>query len=574
MQRVLELVFSPTPPGAGGVSANALMRRLDAHPQLLSAHCETAHIELELRHCEDPPSRDPAWRCMLLDAKARRFAVAVHDLAVLPGVRVRSWEPVPLSARQVPDFAGQCGAVRLRASFERHWWRVDLDGEAVTVSFDAGSMGGPGLPEGAGSLREFTELRLSLELADVDNPDDAGPDAGASADAEQRVALARQAVRLFDLALSLNEDGVFHLVEQDVLTQALMPDSHAEKAGTIAFGNGRTLVAVASAVMQNVFQQWLANAPGVAGTGGGEHVHQMRIALRRMRTAYRVLETALREAEIETDERELKWLGRLLGDLRDWDVLMEGTFPMIAGLALSSARGETVSEGVTGPMSGSTAGSDGERSSERSSERNDEGRGERGGGKHDEESDAKAGEMASAAAWERARVEVVKRREEVAESLRAALYSPRYALLVTQTARQIAVLAAAAGARHATPLNPFGRKLLRKRYRRLAGAKDLDKLPARERHRLRIHAKRLRYAVEFLAPAVDRKTRRRIAECMSALQDSLGAANDAVVARHFLSTLDLPPVVRAFANGYLSAREAFAVSGSAEHLEKIRKKKK
>ncbi|WP_175104741.1 CHAD domain-containing protein [Pararobbsia alpina] len=338
----------------------------------------------------------------------------------------------------------------------------------------------------------------------------------------------------------MNDEGAFHLVEHDILTEALRPAAPASKAGTIAFGSRRTLAVVASAVMQNVFQQWLANAPGVANTGGSEYVHQMRIALRRIRTAYRVLESALREAEIQPDEHEIKWIGHLLGNLRDWDVLAEGTFPALAQAAAASdqgdiaATGETVAIGETGETE----------------------------------------ETTSTAAWECARAEVINRREEVADALRAALHTPRYAQLVTQTARQVAVLAAAAGVRNAGPLNPFGRKLLRKRYRRLAGVKDLDKLSAEERHQLRIHAKRLRYAVEFLAPAVDRKARRRMADRMSALQDSLGAANDAVVARQFLSMLNLPPLVRAFANGYLSAREAFAVSGSTEQLEKIRKKKK
>jgi CHAD domain-containing protein len=240
---------------------------------------------------------------------------------------------------------------------------------------------------------------------------------------------------------------------------------------------------------------------------------------------------------------------------------MEDTFPARAEAAAVSVPGEWAEgHGTRVEANGTISASGASRG------------GMRGEGGEDETADT--GRTSGAAAWECARLEVVKRREEVASLLRAALQSPRYARLVTETARQVAVLAAAAGAKHATPLNPFGRKLLRKRYRRLAAAKDLDQLPAHERHRLRIHAKRLRYAVEFLAPAVDRKGRRRIADHMSSLQDTLGDANDAVVARQFLSMLDLPPAVRAFANGYLSARESFAVTGSTEQLEKIRKKKK
>jgi CHAD domain-containing protein len=345
------------------------------------------------------------------------------------------------------------------------------------------------------------------------------------------------AVRLYDLALSLSDLDAFHLVEHDALTQAMLSATEPEKAGNIEFGHGRTLVAVSSAVAQNIFQQWIANARGVAGPAGSEYVHQMRIALRRMRTAYRIFDKALREASIEPDERELKWIGGLLGDLRDWDVLLEGTFPTLAEAAASSE------DDVPAEDSGKDA--------------------------HD---DPVYGDS-HVHDWTQARAEVVKRREVVADTLRAALNSTRYATLVMRTGRQVAMLTAAAADRRAMPLNPFGRKTLRKRYKRLMSAKNIDRLPAQDRHKLRIHAKRLRYAIEFLAPALDRKTRKRMAQRMSDLQDTLGVANDAVVARQFLASLNLPPLVKAFANGYLSAREASAVSGGAEQFEKLRKKK-
>ncbi len=545
MQRVLELVFWPTSQAASGKSVSSLRRRLAAHPRLSSVHGETAQVELELHHCEAPPSDDPDWRCLLLQARSQRFAAAVHDFTVLPGVRVRSWEPVSLHAGQPPDFGGQCGDVPLRASFERHWWRVDLDGEPATVSLDTGYLSGPAISGGDGKTRAFTELRLSLELADVDNPSDAGPRAGTATDAEQRVALAAMAVRLFELALSLNDDGTFHLVGRDALTCAMEPLSEAQKAGAIEFGHARTLVSAASAAMQNVFEQWLTNAAGIVGSTGSEYVHQMRIALRRMRVAYRIFDMALREAGLDANEDELKWIGGLLGDLRDWDVLVEGTFPaLVKAAAMASAPSEHPSgAGAAAPHAGALG-------EEQTHERTQASR-----------------------AWERALAEVVKRREAVADTLRAAVNSPRYAALVMHTARQLAILTAASADRRATPLDPFGRKTLRKRYRRLMKVKDIQELPPRARHQLRIHAKRLRYAVEFLAPALDRKARRRMAQRTSDLQEALGIANDAVVGRQFLSQLDLPPLVQAFSNGYLSALEASATSGGAEQFEKIREKK-
>ncbi|HTJ93866.1 MAG TPA: hypothetical protein VL424_12255, partial [Pararobbsia sp.] len=153
MQRVLELVFRPTASvETAATSAAQSVRKPDtqdwvaaiaAHEPFALARHDQARFTTELHHCDDPPSGDPAWQCLVLDAGARRFAIAVHDLPVLPGVRVRSWEPVALGRDQLPDFAGQCGDVPWRAEIERHWWRLDLDGEPLTISLDAGVLSAP-----------------------------------------------------------------------------------------------------------------------------------------------------------------------------------------------------------------------------------------------------------------------------------------------------------------------------------------------------------------------------------------------------------------------------------------------
>ncbi|CAM2143361.1 triphosphatase [Pararobbsia alpina] len=527
MQRVLELVFRPTAseqnPEAGIAQT---VRRPDtqhwvaaiaAHEPLAQARHDQAKFTTELHHCDDPPSGDPAWQCLVLDAGARRFAIAVHDFSVLPGVRVRSWEPVALGHDQLPDFAGQCGDVPWRAEIERHWWRLDLDGEPLTISLDAGVLSAPVEAGVGGEQRPFVELRISLELADVDNPDDAAPDEHSAIDDDARVELAERAVSLFDLAISLNTDGWLTLVEHDALTYASRPLEGPHKAGTIEFGSRPTYEAVAAAVTRNIFAQWVANAHSVAVDGGSEYVHQMRIALRRMRTAYRFFGSELRDAAIVPEKHELKWIGGLLGDLRDWDVLIEDTFPAIVRAA---HEGE-------------------ERS----------------------------------APWSHAEQRVAAHREEAASALRAAMASGRYAQLLTQVARQVAVLVTRSTNRRGRALNPEGRKSLRKQYRKLAHAVDLHELDAHERHQLRIRAKRLRYAIEFLAPALDGRQRKRMAAHVSALQDALGSANDAIVGRRFLAGVDLDPSVRMFAEGYLTATEAHGVACGIDEIEKIKQKR-
>lgn len=532
MQRVLELVFWPAanlaPPRADAASkiripnTQAWVAGLAALEPLAGTRHDQAKFTTELHHCDDAPSGDPAWQCLVLDAGARRFSMAVHDVSVLPGVRVRAWEPVALGHDQLPDFAGQCGDVPWRADVERHWWRLDLDGEPLTVSLDAGVLSAPSVQEpesddkAVRKARAFVELRISLELSDIDNPDDAAPSEHVATDDSTLVELASRAVRLLDLAAVLDADGAFVLVEHDALTDASRDIEPPRKAGPIDFGSRHTYAAIAAAVARNIFAQWMANAHGVTTHGSSEYVHQMRIALRRMRTAYRFFGEELEHAALVPEKGDLKWIGQLLGDVRDWDVLAEDTFPAIARAAL----------------------------------------GQEGRGEH----------------WDAAAERVAAHRKQAAQALREAMQSPRYALLLIQVARQVAVLVARSTARRARPLNPDGRKSLRKRYKKLARAVDLKSLTPESRHRLRIDAKRLRYAIEFLAPALDGRQRRRMTANTSALQDALGLANDAIVGRRFLEGVDLDPSVRMFADGYLSATESHGVSSGMNEIDKIKKK--
>ena len=63
----------------------------------------------------------------------------------------------------------------------------------------------------------------------------------------------------------------------------------------------------------------LANQPAAAA-GDPEGVHQMRVAIRRLRTALVLFETHLEPHATARFEAELKRLGRVLGEARDWDV--------------------------------------------------------------------------------------------------------------------------------------------------------------------------------------------------------------------------------------------------------------
>ena len=87
-------------------------------------------------------------------------------------------------------------------------------------------------------------------------------------------------------------------------------------------------------------------------------------------------------------------------------------------------------------------------------------------------------------------------------------------------------------------LHDFATRVLGKRHRRLrrAGA-DIETLPPAQLHALRLDGKRLRYAAEWLAPLWEAPAPRRYLRRLARLQEALGLANDAEVARGLVRQL-------------------------------------
>ncbi|HEY1604992.1 MAG TPA: CHAD domain-containing protein [Allosphingosinicella sp.] len=92
------------------------------------------------------------------------------------------------------------------------------------------------------------------------------------------------------------------------------------------------------------------------------------------------------------------------------------------------------------------------------------------------------------------------------------------------------------------PLAKFAEKRLDRLWRKVRdGGRDLRGLGEEQRHRLRIHIKKLRYAVEFLAelyrPAA--LAQKRFAGALEGMQESLGHLNDIATARTLVERLGL-----------------------------------
>src|SRR3974377_2506317 len=83
---------------------------------------------------------------------------------------------------------------------------------------------------------------------------------------------------------------------------------------------------------------------------------------------------------------------------------------------------------------------------------------------------------------------------------------------------------------------------LRRRWKKsLKSGKHLDALDPQHRHKLRIQAKKLRYAAEFFGPAFPHKKsmrrRKDFIESLQQLQDALGELNDIAVNEKLLQGL-------------------------------------
>ena len=119
-------------------------------------------------------------------------------------------------------------------------------------------------------------------------------------------------------------------------------------------------------------------------------------------------------------------------------------------------------------------------------------------------------------------------------------------------------------------------QLSRRWKKNLKSGKHLDTLDPQHRHKLRIQAKKLRYAAEFFASVFTRKKSMRrqkdFVESLQQLQDALGELNDIAVNEKLLQRLGGAKrhggrIRKAFV-GRLSAREEARISPVLKEAER------
>ena len=294
-----------------------------------------------------------------------------------------------------------------------------------------------------------------------------------------------EVAHLFDLALALTDEVPLAIGEQskgDRGYALLTPESAAAcKATPVVLTKKMTVEHAFADIMRNCIMQVEANAAGVMNCDI-EALHQMRVGLRRLRAALGLVEdliTLPQELQVEVE-----WLSGQLGAARDWDVLAHTTLVELAQALPEEPR------------------------------------------------------IAQA-------MQAARNASEEARRLAAlAVASPRYARLLLLLAQWRLGSAwrdnAAAGtlSRLDGSVYRFARKALARTDKRLRkrGAR-LDGAAPEAIHRVRIAAKKTRYASEFFSSLFPARKVRPFVKRLSALQDEFGKLNDDAVADKLLASL-------------------------------------
>ena len=248
----------------------------------------------------------------------------------------------------------------------------------------------------------------------------------------------------------------------------------AERAARLELDPGTTCQQAFRAIGENCLRQIVVNESGVCA-GEAEALHQMRVGLRRLRAAIAVFAKVVADSKRDRIKSELKWITTELGPARDLDVFAAD---------------------VLEPL-----------------------------GKHRTQH-AKLAET---------RLVFAENRAKAYAAAVGSVRSDRFRNVLLDVAEWIEVGPWTAdeslSARRERPVQEHAAKMLDKmrKYIRKKGSK-LRELEVAERHKLRIKAKNLRYAIEFFAgvfPGDQTAKRRETAlSSLKELQDALGALND------------------------------------------------
>lgn len=247
-----------------------------------------------------------------------------------------------------------------------------------------------------------------------------------------------------------------------------------QRAQNVALTHQQSTGDAFKTIVSSCLAHFVANQRGFLEENNPEYLHQMRVALRRLRSAFSLFTPLFPEAVIAQPLNELRWLSSALGNARDWDVFDTETLPALAahhenhhGMYVVHKTAKALRTSTTRIARRAVAGKRGQ------------------------------GFLLALGGW------------LVAETWQPHLTAEQHVLWTMPALRFADASLARAHAR------------VKKRGRHFAT------LAPPALHRVRIAAKKLRYATDFFATLYSEKRVEAFRETLSKLQDALGSYNDA-----------------------------------------------
>jgi triphosphatase len=338
-----------------------------------------------------------------------------------------------------------------------------------------------------GIRRDATEIELAIDQGEIT----AGVKATPISELELELKSGEKRV-LFLLAKELAETVPLSLAVKSKAERGFElvdgGEHGVEKAEDVTIAPDMTVAEAFRTVGRSGLRQIIANASAVHD-GCPEALHQMRIGLRRLRAGIALFADVLAGEELDDIKDKLKWITQELGPARDLDVF--------AADVLEPLRAA-----------------------------------------HPDDAEL-------AVAYR----DFVERRAAAYTRAIGAVSSDRFRKTLLDIAAWIETGAWGAEEKAQSPVVTYATRALT-RLRRKVKKRDgnLRDLSVGERHKLRIAAKRLRYATEFFAATFpgkkSAKRREKSLEALKTLQDSLGVLNDIATREAMLATGEgvlLPP---------------------------------
>lgn len=238
-----------------------------------------------------------------------------------------------------------------------------------------------------------------------------------------------------------------------------------------------TVSEAVAAIVHQIASHVVANLAAAADGSDPEGVHQLRVALRRLRSLFSLFEDRLADRAEALDRRAKKTLA-ILGRARDLDVFVIETLPDLRK-------------------------DDGDRPD-----------------------------------LTRLTAIALARRSDAHAKVRRMISRPRFNRFVLDlmlAGIEGKLLAADGGA---DPLRPTAAAMIERLHEKaLSRGKNFDQLSDRQRHRVRIALKKLRYACNYFQTAFPKTRARAYVKRLARLQDDLGTLNDANVAQQIVAEL-------------------------------------